>query len=267
MIARLPLRLLAGALALTACAAFAQDAAKPGAQQIFERSSAAEKAANWQADSQLEIRQGERVRSRGGVVYNKLQANAVDSRRLFRFATPADVAGTAVLVHENAAAQDDLWIYFPSMGKTRRILASNKKDSFMGSDFAYADLMAQDSADFVHTALADEACGGASCYVVQSVPRDAKTAASLGYAKLVATVRKNDFTVVQVRYFDASGQEFKRQSISGYVAAAGQPGKFIATRREMTASKGGRSSVLTLKNVDSARVQRDDAFVESRLGQ
>lgn len=267
MIRSLSLRLAGATLALAAFAACAQDGARPSAQQVFERSSASEKVADWQADSQLDIRQGERVRSRGGVVYNKLQAGAVDSHRLFRFATPADVSGTAVLVHENAANQDDLWIYFPSMGKTRRILASNKKDSFMGSDFAYADLMAQDSNDFSHTLLADEACANASCYVLQSVPRDAKTAASLGYSKLVATVRKNDFATVQVRYFDKNGQEFKRQAISGHVAAAGQPGKSIATRREMVASKGGRSSVLMLKNVNSGRALREDLFVESRLGQ
>ncbi|ALN63541.1 hypothetical protein GLA29479_2675 [Lysobacter antibioticus] len=272
MIRPLTLRLagaaLAGvAVAIVSLAAPAQDGAKPSAQQIFERSSATEKVADWQADSQLGIRQGERVRSRGGVVYNKLQADAVDSHRLFRFATPADVAGTAVLVHENAASQDDLWIYFPSMGKTRRILASNKKDSFMGSDFAYADLMAQDSADFTHSLLADEPCASATCYVVQSVPRDAKTAASLGYSKLVATVRKHDFAAVLVRYFDKSGQEFKRQTISGHLAVANQPGKLIATRREMVAAKGGRSSVLTLKNVNSNRALREDLFIESRLGQ
>jgi len=242
-------------------------AGKPSAQQIFERSATAEKVADWRAASTLEIRTGERARIRSGIVYNKLQGNGVDSHRLFRFQTPADVAGTAVLVHENAASQDDLWIYFPSMAKTRRILASNKKDSFMGSDFAYADLMAQDSQDFTHTLLPEEACGDARCHVVQSVPRDAKTAASLGYTKVVASIRTRDFATVLVRYFDKNGAEFKRQTISGHVPAAGQPGKFVATRREMVSSKGGRRSVLTLRDVDSARPLQPDLFIESRLGQ
>ncbi len=242
-------------------------ASQLSAQQIFERSAAAEKVADWQADSTLEIRQGQRSRVRSGVVYNKLQDNGIDSHRLFRFTTPADVSGTAVLVHENAASLDDLWIYFPSMAKTRRILASNKKDSFMGSDFAYADLMAQDSNDFSHTLLTDEACGDVRCYVVQSVPRDDKTAASLGYSKVIASIRQNNFTTVQVRYFDRNDKEFKRQIISGYVAAAGQPGKFVATRREMTAAKNGRNSVLVLKGVATGRSLRSEIFIESRLGQ
>ncbi len=237
------------------------------AQQIFERSASVEKVADWQADSTLEIRQGERARVRSGVVYNKLQGNAVDTHRLFRFTIPADVAGTAVLVHENAASQDDLWIYFPSMAKTRRILASNKKDSFMGSDFAYADLMAQSSNHFKHTLLPDEACGDTRCYVIQSMPRDEKTAASLGYSKLIASIRQNNFSTVQIRYFDRNGKEFKRQLISGYVAAAGEPGKFVATRREMTSAKNGRSSLLILKNVATGRSLRSEMFIESRLGQ
>jgi hypothetical protein len=258
---------LAASLAVLCTGASLAQGAKPDARQIFERSATAEKVADWRAASTLEIRQGERARVRSGVVYNKLQGNGVDSHRLFRFQTPADVAGTAVLVHENAASQDDLWIYFPSMAKTRRILASNKKDSFMGSDFAYADLMAQDSQDFSHSLLPEEACGDARCHVVQSVPRDAKTATSLGYSKVVASIRTRDFTTVQVRYFDKHGAEFKRQVISGYVPVAGQPGKFVATRREMVASKGGKRSVLTLRDVDSARPLQSDLFIESRLGQ
>jgi hypothetical protein len=258
---------LAASLALLCAGAGLAQGAKPDAQQIFERSASAEKVADWRAASTLEIRQGERARVRSGIVYNKLQGNGIDSHRLFRFQTPADVAGTAVLVHENAASQDDLWIYFPSMAKTRRILASNKKDSFMGSDFAYADLMAQDSQDFNHSLLPEEACGDARCHVVQSVPRDAKTATSLGYSKVIASIRTRDFTTVQVRYFDKHGAEFKRQVISGYVPVAGQPGKFVATRREMVVSKGGKRSVLTLRDVDSARPLQSDLFIESRLGQ
>lgn len=258
---------LAASLVVLCAGASLAQGTKLDAQQIFERSATAEKVADWRAASTLEIRQGERARVRSGIVYNKLQGNGIDSHRLFRFQTPADVAGTAVLVHENAASQDDLWIYFPSMAKTRRILASNKKDSFMGSDFAYADLMAQDSQDFNHSLLPEEACGDARCHVVQSVPRDAKTATSLGYSKVVASIRTRDFTTVQVRYFDRNGAEFKRQAISGYVPVAGQPGKFVATRREMVASKGGKRSVLTLRDVDSARPLQPDLFIESRLGQ
>jgi hypothetical protein len=248
---------LAASLAVLCAGASLAQGAKPGAQQIFERSASAEKVADWRAASTLEIRQGERARVRSGIVYNKLQGNGIDSHRLFRFQTPADVAGTAVLVHENAASQDDLWIFFPSMAKTRRILASNKKDSFMGSDFAYADLMAQDSQDFNHSLLPEEACGDARCHVVQS----------LGYSKVVASIRTRDFATVQVRYFDKHGVEFKRQAISGHVPVAGQPGKFVATRREMVVSKGGKRSVLTLRDVDSARPLQSDLFIESRLGQ
>lgn len=237
------------------------------AEAIFIRSAAAEKVPSWQADSSLKITRNGRSRLRTGAVYNKLQANGNDSDRLFRFRTPADIAGTAVLVHEHAATQDDLWIYFPSMAKTRRILASNKKDSFMGSDFAYADLMAQDSSDFSHALLADEACGETRCYVVESTPRDKNTAASLGYSKLIASIRQNNFTTFQVRYFDRTGKEFKRQTISGHVPAAGQPGKFVATRREMISMKGAASSLLLLDRVVSDRVLDDEVFIESRLGQ
>ncbi len=261
-----PITLAALATVLTATLAHAANAPALNAKQIYERSISTERVNDWQAESTLEIRQGDRARVRGGMVYNKLQSDGVRSRRLFRFRTPVDISGTAVLVHENTGGEDDLWIYFPSMAKTRRILASNKKDSFMGSDFSYADLMAQDTSNFVQELLPEEACGQARCYRIQSTPRDEKIAASLGYAKIVASIRTDQFTTMQVRYYDRDGNEFKQQLISGYVPAAGQAGRFVATRREMIMSKGGRRSVLVLKNVDAARSLSPDQFVESRLG-
>lgn len=261
--------MLSGVLALACAPAGAAptvDAALSG-EEIYRRGTEVEKVNDWRADSALEIRNGERKRVRSGAVFNRLQPNANDSQRLFRFTTPADVAGTAVLVHEQGTQPDDLWIYFPSMAKTRRILASNKKDSFMGSDFAYADLMAPDVADFEHKRLPDQACGSASCYVVESVPRTPAIAASLGYARALVTIRHGDFTTQALRYFDAAGKERKQQQISGYVPAPGQPGRFVATRREMRSADGKRSSLLTLNSLRANQGLAADLFLESRLGQ
>lgn len=266
---RLRCLILSGVLALACVHAWAAPSAEAAlsGEDIYRRATEAEKVNDWRADSALEIRNGERKRVRSGVVFNRLQPNATDSQRLFRFTAPADVAGTAVLVHEQGAQPDDLWIYFPSMAKTRRILASNKKDSFMGSDFAYADLMAPDVADFEHTRMPDQPCGSATCYVVQSVPRTPAIAASLGYARALVTIRHGDFTTQGLRYFDAAGKERKQQQISGYVPAPGQPGRFVATRREMRSADGKRSSLLTLDALRANQGLAADLFVESRLGQ
>jgi hypothetical protein len=44
----------------------------------------------------------------------------------------AYVRGTAILLVEQARADDDMWIYLPALKKVRRLVASNKKDSFAG---------------------------------------------------------------------------------------------------------------------------------------
>lgn len=253
---------LAAAMAGSATAAMA---ATP--EEIFSRSAAVEKLPDWQAKSTLEIHVGSRRRVRAGTVYNRLTANGVDSERLFRFSVPADVAGAAVLVHEHPNNSDDLWIYFPSMAKTRRILASNKKDSFMGSDFAYADLMTQRSDEFTHHALPSQPCGDKICYVIESVPKSSALAESIGYGKIISSIRSDDYLTHQIRYFDRQQREIKIQTVSGYVPIAATQGKYVAARREMRLLKDGRMSVLTMTQVAANRGLDSALFQEARMGQ
>jgi hypothetical protein len=50
------------------------------------------------------------------------------------FIAPADIYGTNILIHEHGGGDDDSWIYLPSMKMVRRLLANNRKGSFMGTD-------------------------------------------------------------------------------------------------------------------------------------
>src|SRR5262249_40309275 len=80
------------------------------------------------------INRGGQQRVRRLVGWTKLQANGVDNRRLVRYEAPADIAGTATLLVEHSDRDDDIWIYLPAVRKVRRLVASNKKESFGGTD-------------------------------------------------------------------------------------------------------------------------------------
>ncbi|MDD3821178.1 MAG: outer membrane lipoprotein-sorting protein, partial [Spirochaetales bacterium] len=60
------------------------------------------------------------------------------------FQKPASVAGTRFLTIENPGKAADQWIYLPSLGKVRRIAASEGSASFMGTDLSYDDLSSAD---------------------------------------------------------------------------------------------------------------------------
>ena len=68
-------------------------------------------------------------------------SNNLARKTYLRFNTPRDVKDVRILTieHENIDDDDDRWLYLPAMKKVRRISASNKGESFMGTDFSYED--------------------------------------------------------------------------------------------------------------------------------
>src|SRR5882762_7011693 len=70
--------------------------------------------------------------------------------RMTRFLEPADVKGTVSLLIEHAEKDDDIWIYLPSVKKVRRLVSSNKKDSFVGTDFSYGDVIGHKVKEWDH---------------------------------------------------------------------------------------------------------------------
>ena len=239
--------------------------AAPTADEIFHQSTMVEKVADWKADSALEIYVGDRVRVRSGQVFNLLQADGENSSRLFRFNVPADIAGTSFLVHENEP-DDDLWMYLPSMAKTRRVLSSNKHDSFMGSDFSYTDLMTQHTGSFTHKLLDSEACGDARCYVIESTPKSEVMRNSIGYGKLISYIREDNYLTHQIRYFDTQGKEFKVQDVSNYQLADKKGNHWIAGLRTMTLLRGKRKSILRFDSIAANSGLDTAMFQQSHMG-
>src|SRR5574344_779923 len=66
------------------------------------------------------------------------------------FLSPADVAGTTLLIYDYPDKDDDMWIYLPALRNTRRIVSRDKGQSFMGAAFSNADLSKPALADYTH---------------------------------------------------------------------------------------------------------------------
>src|SRR2546423_9149621 len=103
----------------------------------------------------------------------KLIAGTTDNMRFVNFKSPADVRGTKTLLIEHSGKDDDIWIYLPALKKVRRLVSSNKKDSFVGTDFTYEDVIGQKVEDWNHSLVKEEACGPA-------LPRPAATGDATG---------------------------------------------------------------------------------------
>ncbi|MDR2480884.1 MAG: outer membrane lipoprotein-sorting protein [Spirochaetaceae bacterium] len=136
------------------------------------------------------------------------------ARIIIVFQKPANVAGTRFLTMDNKTGGSDRWIFLPSLGKVRRIAASESGGSFMGTDFSYDDISLSDREANLdtHTMLREETLNGAACYVIQSIPKDT----SYQYSKIITWIDKNKSFIYKSELYDKRGTLVKVMEMSGF---------------------------------------------------
>lgn len=204
-------------------------------------------------------------RERKNTTTLKLQSNGVDSNLLVKFSFPNDIKGTGVLQIEHIDADDDLWIYLPALKKSRRLVANNKKDSFVGSDFSYADISLPKVDQYRHKLLRSETIDRHDCYVIESVPANDTIRSSHGYSKKITWVRKDAFLETKVEYYDLSDRLLKTQVITNHKLVEPATQRWFALYREMSNHQTGHKTVLRFDNVNAGVAVSNDLFTTRYL--
>jgi outer membrane lipoprotein-sorting protein len=133
-------------------------------------------------------------------------------KSLLVFNQPPDVAGTALLTYTHIQEEDDQWLYLPALKRTKRISSSNKTGSFMGSEFAYEDLVPQEVRKYRYKFLREEACGSLQCFVVEVYPAYEDS----GYSRLVNWIDKAEYRSQKIEFYDTSNKMLKTLTASDY---------------------------------------------------
>lgn len=197
----------------------------------------------FEATFTLVSKQGnERIRKTVGST--KLQPNGLDQMRITRFISPPDVKGTSTLVVERAEKDDDIWIYLPALKKVRRLVSNNKKDSFLGTDFSYADVIGYPVSNWSYSLVREEAVDGEACYVISAVPKTDIVKTDSGYSKRVDWVRKSNFVTVKSEFWDESGQPLKTATFGDIRMVDQKAGKWQAMRLEANNTQTGHRTVI-----------------------
>ena len=125
-------------------------------------------------------------------------ATAQGDRTLIRFTHPADIRGTGPLVWERPGADDERFLYLPSLARVRRIAGSEAQESFVGSDFTYEDIGGRELEAYTYTLLDENAAWTATdgtrhrAYRLESRSRDS----AARFPRIVSLVRQDNFVVV-----------------------------------------------------------------------
>ena len=133
-------------------------------------------------------------------------------RTIVRFNYPADVKGTALLTHEQGVGDDDQWLFLPAVQRVKRIASSNQSGSFVGSEFAYEDLVVRQIDKYAYRYLGDEVLDGRNCYVIEFIPKNKKS----GYSKLVRWRLKDNLQELRTDFYDRKGELLKQRYIEGH---------------------------------------------------
>lgn len=200
----------------------------------------------------------ERVRKTFGTT--KLETNGVDNMRMTRFNSPADVKGTSTLIVEHADQEDEIWVYLPALKKVRRLVASNKKESFMGTDFSYGDVIGYRVGDWDHKILKEEEIDHQACYLIESLPKNDLVRSANGYSKRLSWIRKDNFVMIKGETWDLAGQPYKSFQFSELELVDPVRGKWQTMRMEAQNHDTGHRSVIHLENFKSNQGIKDEFF-------
>ena len=203
-----------------------------------------------------------RVRKTRG--FTRLQANGNDNMRLVRFLAPADIKGTATLLIEHANADDDMWIYLPALGKVRRLSASNKKDSFVGTDFSYGDVIGYKVEEWNHKLLREESLDGAATYVIESTPANDTVRQHTGYSKRLSWVRKDSFVAARTEFWDVANQPLKR-IVASEIRQVGGNGRWQPMLTEAENLQTGNRTRIRFENFQADQNVPESLFTTKEL--
>ena len=123
------------------------------------------------------------------------------------FNLPGDIRDTALLTHEHRQAADEQWIFLPAERRVKRIAGSGRSGSFVGSEFAYEDMVDQDIDKYTHKWVTDDEC----CHIVDRVSKHVT-----GYARQRVWYNKNTYTVAKIEYYNSAGTLYKTLVATGY---------------------------------------------------
>ena len=133
-------------------------------------------------------------------------------RLLIRFTYPNDIRGTGFLVLEHPRAEDERFLYLPSLGRVRRIAGSEAQESFVGSDFTYEDIGGREFDEYTYALVEENAswtppAGGPArpAWRLESRRKDA----SAEFPRVVSTILKDSFMVVGADIFNRRNEKQK----------------------------------------------------------
>lgn len=178
-------------------------------------------------------------------------------RYFLYFHTPQDVRRTAFLVWKYPDRDDDRWLYLPAIDLVRRIAASDRHSSFVGSDFTYEDISGRDLAADSRKYLREEKLGDSVCDVIEATPKE-----EAQYGRKVSWLDRRTSLPRKEEYYDRRGELYKVFTADAVEDVGGIP---TATARTMKDVRSSHVTTVRMTGVEYNLGLEEDVFTERFL--
>jgi outer membrane lipoprotein-sorting protein len=175
------------------------------------------------------------------------------SKAVLRFTAPAEVKGVALLIVNHPDRSSDQWMWTPAIERDRRIALQDRSTRFFGTDFSFEDLEERDINQYDYTLKGDETIGGASCWKIESTPRQTK---SSQYTRSTVWIRKDTYAFARIENY-IRDQIVRRLDYSAFEK---MQGIWTARQLEMADLRRGSRTRLTLDKLEYNVPLKDDDF-------
>ncbi|MFH1459026.1 MAG: outer membrane lipoprotein-sorting protein [Candidatus Omnitrophota bacterium] len=180
--------------------------------------------------------------------------DAAEQKYYVYFSEPADVQDMVYMVWKHLDRDDDRWMYLPALDLVRRIAATDKRSSFVGSNFVYEDISGRSLDLDKHELIDDE-----NFYKIKNTPLNA---ADVEFAYFIVDIRKDNFLPVKAEYYDPQGKLFKTVEALETKDIQGHP---TVTKSKATDLNAGSNTVIEFSQVEYDLGLEDNIFSERFL--
>ena len=187
------------------------------------------------------------------------QGTDAGDKSLTVFSHPRDIKGTAFLSFTKILDPDDQWLYLPALKRVKRISSANKSGPFVGSEFAYEDLVSFEVGKYDYKWLRDEPCGELDCFVVERFPKYENS----GYTRQTVWVDKSEYRIRKIDFYDRKESLLKTLNQSGfeqYLEQYWRPLKMVMKNHQT-----GKATELAFSPYEFRLGVNENAFTPNRL--
>jgi outer membrane lipoprotein-sorting protein len=144
------------------------------------------------------------VREREFIILRRDDTDGGDQKYFVYFIRPADVRGMVFMVYKytELGKEDDRWLYLPALDLVKRIAASDKRTSFVGSDFLYEDVSGRNLSEDTHELIETTD----DYYIIKNVPKDAD---AVEFSYYNVSVDRNNFMPMKMEYYDKNNKLYR----------------------------------------------------------